>query len=200
VSITPLTGGGRYQWHRWPVVGGISDTADHWWAVSMSSLATGQRCHWYRPPVWQIQKISSGFVSTPQKIRCRIQPQSNYIIPQWHCWPVMGIVSDAADLSWLLSVTLRIQLCKLCSITQRCHWHRWPLIRGIYDIADRWWAVSRIPLTGCELSGVNNFDDQWWLLSMPPLTKGLKVWYALAAFKGNSYQNNIYRQIVLHVI
>jgi hypothetical protein len=28
VSITPLTTGGRCQWHRLPVVGGFNDTAD----------------------------------------------------------------------------------------------------------------------------------------------------------------------------
>jgi hypothetical protein len=38
VSLTPLTNGGRFQWHRWQEVGGVNDTAERWWAVSMTLL------------------------------------------------------------------------------------------------------------------------------------------------------------------
>jgi hypothetical protein len=31
----------------------------------------------------------------------------------------MSSVNDATDLSWVVSVTLQIQLCKLCTKTQR---------------------------------------------------------------------------------
>jgi hypothetical protein len=71
-----------------------------------------QRCQWRRWPGWQIRIILTGFRSILWKIR--IPPQPN-IIPQWHCRPVLNSINDAADLSWVVSVTLRIQLHKLCT-------------------------------------------------------------------------------------
>jgi hypothetical protein len=32
----PVAHGGRVQWHRWPEVSGVNDTADYWWPVSMA--------------------------------------------------------------------------------------------------------------------------------------------------------------------
>jgi hypothetical protein len=42
--------GQRRQWHRWPLVGGVSDTVDQWWAASLASLSTGGRCQWHHWP------------------------------------------------------------------------------------------------------------------------------------------------------
>jgi hypothetical protein len=36
VYMTPLKNGGRCRWHRWPMVGGVNDTADQWWALPMT--------------------------------------------------------------------------------------------------------------------------------------------------------------------
>jgi hypothetical protein len=67
VSVTPLITGGRCQWLRWPVMGGINETADLWWSVLMTPLTSDQRCHWYCPPGLQIQAILAGSGSTLQK-------------------------------------------------------------------------------------------------------------------------------------
>jgi hypothetical protein len=116
--------------HYGPLVGSVNDTADHWWTVSG----------------WQIQVILTRSGPKLQKIRLRIRPQSNIII-QWHCRPVMDSVNDAADLSWAVLVTLRIQLCKLYTKTSQCQWHRWSMVGSFNDTADHRWAVSMTPLT-----------------------------------------------------
>jgi hypothetical protein len=36
---------------NWPLVGGVNDTSDYWWAVSMAMLANGGRCQWHRWPL-----------------------------------------------------------------------------------------------------------------------------------------------------
>jgi hypothetical protein len=41
VSTIPVTNGGRCQWYCLPVVGGVNDTADQWWAVFMTLLTCG---------------------------------------------------------------------------------------------------------------------------------------------------------------
>jgi hypothetical protein len=40
----------RCQWHRWSVVGGVNDTTEKWWAVSMTPRKSGGRCQWHRWP------------------------------------------------------------------------------------------------------------------------------------------------------
>jgi hypothetical protein len=135
--------GQRCHWHCWPLVCGVNYTTDHWWSVSMTPLT--KRWAVSMTPltrVQQIRNILTGSRSTLLKIWCRIRPQSN-IIPQWHGQPEMSRVNDAADLSWVVSVTLRIQQCKLCTKTQRCHWHRWTLVGGVNDTADQWWRMTK---------------------------------------------------------
>jgi hypothetical protein len=37
--------------HHWPVVGCVNDTADQWWAVSMTPLNSGQQYQWHHWPL-----------------------------------------------------------------------------------------------------------------------------------------------------
>jgi hypothetical protein len=91
------------------VVSCVNDTAHHWSAVSVIP-----------PTRLQIRTIFTRSGSKFRKIRFQVRPQSN-IIPQRHYGPVMGSVNDTAGLSWAVSMTLHVQLYKLCTITWRCH-------------------------------------------------------------------------------
>jgi hypothetical protein len=69
VSMSPLTTGGRYQWHRWPVVGSVNDTVDQWSAVSKT-----QWFRWHRWPLvtasfQHIFKMVRGVLKIPIWIR-----------------------------------------------------------------------------------------------------------------------------------
>jgi hypothetical protein len=113
-------------------VGSIDDTADLWWAVSMTPL---------------ILAILTGSGSTQQKIWFRIHPQYN-ILPQWHCWQVLGSVNATKDLSWAVSVPRRFNYTNFVqklTIGQRCKWHCWPMLGSLRPTGQRchiWSAVS----------------------------------------------------------
>jgi hypothetical protein len=72
MSMTLLARGGRCHWHRWPLAAAVNDNADQmiffehlchqlsyanfvadeqWWAVSITMLTNGGRCHWHRWPL-----------------------------------------------------------------------------------------------------------------------------------------------------
>jgi hypothetical protein len=122
VSMTPLTAGGWCQWHRWPVMGGVNDTTDHWWMVSTTQPANGGRCQCH-PLIKQLFQLAN--CSIMQIFNKKFSGQ----------WPVVGSVNDTANHCWAVSITPQTS-------GGRCQWHHWRIVSGVNDTGDHWWGMS----------------------------------------------------------
>jgi hypothetical protein len=122
-----------------------------------------------------------------------------WIIPQWHCLPVIGSVKDATSLAGGHSGQCQwhcgFNYANVQKLTNngRCQWHWWTVVVSGTSVG--WWAVSRTPLT----SGGRCQSHRWSNRTL--LTSGLSklnmLWLLL---KGRSIQKIMHRQIVLRNI
>jgi hypothetical protein len=138
---------------------GINNTADQWWAVSITLLTNGghcqwQRCYWYR--VAMLTPLTS--------------------LTKWWRYlkkPIGGSVIDTAHQWSAVSLTLP-------TIGHRCHWHCLPLVRGVIDTAHHWSSAPKFCITICLTEQVMKIPEKtvWWAVPLIPLTSGQRcLWH-----------------------